>query len=109
MIEVRRIYDGLNKDNFNVFVDRLYPRGVKKENFNNVLWAKDLAPSSELRKAYHKKEISFKEFSDSYFKELNENRDLSFLKGKDIVLLTAVKDIDKSHIPTLLKYLNENL
>lgn len=53
MFQAFRIYDFIkddeNSDFYSVFVDRLYPRGIKKEVFSSFLWLKAVTPSSELR------------------------------------------------------------
>ena len=50
-ISIKRVYDDKSKsDGYRVFIDRLWPRGVKKEDAHFDEWLKDLAPSTELRK-----------------------------------------------------------
>lgn len=51
MIRIKRIYDKPDKnDGFRILVDRLWPRGISKENAKIDLWLKEIAPSNELRK-----------------------------------------------------------
>src|SRR5690606_35999818 len=53
-LRLKRVYDDASPgDGFRVLVDRLWPRGVSKERAEVDLWAKDVAPSSDLRKQYH--------------------------------------------------------
>ncbi|WP_193812067.1 DUF488 domain-containing protein [Kaistella flava (ex Peng et al. 2021)] len=67
----KRIYDKPEQeDGFRILADRLWPRGMKKEDAHIDLWAKEIAPSTELRKSYHGQEIDFAEFSKKYLKEL---------------------------------------
>lgn len=109
----RRIYgDERQGSEYRVLVDRLWPRGVSKEDADIDLWAKDLTPSSDLRSWFHEnKDDRYDEFARRYRDELKETDfDLSELrKHSSIVLLTAVKDIETSHIPTLTKYLKKAL
>ena len=53
-ILLKRIYEEKeDSDGFRILVDRLYPRGIKKESLHIDLWAKEIAPTDTLRKAYH--------------------------------------------------------
>jgi len=93
-------------DGYRVLVDRLWPRGIKKENLGLDLWAKEIAPSTELRKRYHQ-DGNFEAFSKDYIEELNHNSSFTdfceMLKDhKVITLLTASKNIEKSALPVLL-------
>ena len=109
-ISVKRAYDRVErKDGFRVLIDRLWPRGVSKSSAKIDLWAKEVAPSSALRSWFHgDTEKRFTEFSKKYERELERGSALAelkkMLKGKKaITLVTAVKDIEHSHIPILLK------
>ena len=111
-MEVRRAYDKASKDDgYRVLVDRLWPRGVSKASAKIDLWAKDPAPSAQLRTWFHADpDKRFKEFSKKYAAELKGSAALKDfkkeLKGKGrVTLVTAVKDVEHSHIPTLLKFL----
>lgn len=70
-IRTKRIYDSPDpKDGIRVLVDRLWPRGLKKEDAAIDLWAKDLAPSHELRKWFAHDAEKFEEFTRRYQREL---------------------------------------
>ena len=59
----KRIYEESSEtDGFRILADRLWPRGLSKEKAAIDLWAKEIAPSTELRKFYHGKEIDCAEF-----------------------------------------------
>ncbi len=111
----KRIYEEpLSTDGFRVLADRLWPRGMKKENAHLDFWAKEIAPSTELRKAYHGKEIDFEEFSKKYLKELAENPETeAFLdkitNEKTITLLTSVKEVGVSELPVLKGFIEKNV
>ena len=66
MFQAFRIYDFIksdeNSDFYGVFVDRLYPRGVKKEIFCSFLWLKSVTPSNELRSWFHEDKNSSADF-----------------------------------------------
>lgn len=112
-VEIRRVYDiTLKPPQSAVLVDRLWPRGISKEKLIDVPWLKDLAPSNELRIWFHKnKNERWERFNSKFYNELLQNRieiqhTLSAYTDK-IILLTAVKDIKKSHIPTLRDFLSK--
>jgi hypothetical protein len=114
----KRIYEPAEtQDGFRILVDRLWPRGIAKASASLGDWAKDIAPSSELRKAYHAGEIDYGYFSAMYAKELAENQAsqkfLDTIKAKlqvgNVTLLYAVKEPAKSHIPTLQEFIKKRL
>ncbi len=112
--KVKRVYDPTSKaDGERVLVDRLWPRGISKAKAKITVWAKDLTPSNELRSWFHADpERRFKDFQKKYAKELSANkkvlRQLILKFQKNTTLITAVKDIEHSHIPTLLKFLRRS-
>lgn len=108
IIKVKRVYDPAQKqDGTRVLVDRLWPRGISKEKADIAEWRKELAPSKELLSWFHEdKEKRFTEFEKRYRKELSE-KTVSF-KTKTLTLVTSVKDLDHSHIPTLLAFVSKH-
>lgn len=113
-ILIKRVYEPTTKgDGFRVLVDRLWPRGVSKADAKIDVWLKEITPSSELRNWFHRdKNKLFEEFYKKYEKELIKISDDTFedLRDKDkITLVTAVKDIEHSHIPTLKSFLEKKL
>ena len=97
-INIKRVYDDKSEDDgYRVFIDRLWPRGVKKEDAHFDEWLKDLSPSTELRKWFDHDPDRFDEFRKRYKKELQEHKDdLDKLrkraKTEKITLLYAAKD-----------------
>ena len=70
-ILLKRAYEKPSRaDGYRVLVDRLWPRGVKKEDLKLDLWAKDLAPSTELRRWFAHDEKRWPEFRKRYRREL---------------------------------------
>lgn len=117
MITCVRIHD-LRKDpelarGTTVLVDRLWPRGVKKDAVHLDHWLKNVAPSPELRKWFNHDEEKFEEFSTRYRKELNasEEEDVDKLQklvsDGDVTLVFAAKDRDINHAVVLKKWLEE--
>ncbi len=110
---VKRVYDYTETAGRSaILVDRLWPRGINKEKLKGVVWLKILTPSSELRSWFHQDKVARHDiFSKKYLAELEANKGkveiaLSDL-GEHLTLLTAVKDIECSHIPTLQTFLKK--
>ena len=106
-IQLKRIYDEVSaSDGKRILVDRLWPRGIKKEDAKLDLWAKEVAPSNELRKWYAHDEEKWDEFQTLYRDELVGNAKLAELKqfiGDDTVtFLYAAKTNQYCH-PQVLK------
>ena len=114
-IAVRRIYEDLKgpKSEYRVLVDRLWPRGVSKRSVRIDEWAKDLAPSTDLRRWYGHDPVRFAEFSHRYRDELREAVAVEAATAvlveassrSTLVLLTATKDVDHSGAVVLAKHL----
>jgi uncharacterized protein YeaO (DUF488 family) len=102
-IRIERAYDDASPDDgLRVLVDRLWPRGLSKERAALGLWAKDVAPSTELRRAFHHDGMSWDAFAAAYRAELAENpavrRLRDELQGHEIVtLLHSVHDAEHNH------------
>lgn len=106
-----RIYDDA-PDGARVLVDRLWPRGVRKEEARLDEWLKDAAPSSELRKWYGHVVERFDEFARRYRAELEESPGseavdhlLGLVGERKVILLTATKDVAHSGAQVLLEVL----
>jgi len=70
-LRIKRVYDDpAPDDGFRVLVDRLWPRGLSKERAALDLWAKDVAPSAELRTALHHDGMAWPDFEAAYRAEL---------------------------------------
>lgn len=77
MIKLKRAYDKPTKqDGLRILVDRLWPRGLSKEEAEIDLWLKDLAPSHTLRKWFNHDPEKWDEFSRRYVEELEQKGDL---------------------------------
>jgi uncharacterized protein YeaO (DUF488 family) len=75
MIRIKRAYEPRARgDGRRILVERLWPRGMKKEALEADAWIKDVAPSAELRKWFDHRVERWDEFQRRYRKELNENR-----------------------------------
>lgn len=114
-IRIRRAYDPPDPaDGARVLVDRLWPRGLAKEDAHLTEWCKDAAPSTELRRWYGHRTERFEEFAERYRDELAQQpqqqealahlRDLA--ADGPLTLLTATKDLPHGHVTVLLEALH---
>lgn len=74
-VKTKQVYEKEEEtEGFRGSIDKLWPRGIKKEDLRDALWAKDLAPSTSLRKGYHEdEEARWNEFRERYTPEFREN------------------------------------
>nr|WP_285301190.1 DUF488 family protein [Klebsiella pneumoniae] len=79
-----------SSDGYRVLVDRLWPRGIKKEALACDEWCKELTPSAELRKAFHGEAIDFAHFSQ---------------RRPPLTLLYAAKNTEQNHARVLAAWL----
>lgn len=105
-IKIKRVYeDATPEDGYRILVDRLWPRGVAKADLVMDEWGKDVAPSAELRKAWHHGDIDDAEFRSRYAAELDGNPAVATLAEKashgTLTLLIAAKDVERSHAHVL--------
>ena len=75
-LQIKRVYEPRSPiDGERVLVDRVWPRGVSKETLDGVIWLKDIAPSTELRKWFDHRPDRWKQFRTRYAAELDRNSD----------------------------------
>ncbi|MBV8653811.1 MAG: DUF488 domain-containing protein [Alphaproteobacteria bacterium] len=107
-IRLKRVYDPhAPEDGIRVLVDRLWPRGLKREAAAIDLWLKAVAPSDALRRWFGHDPRRWAEFRERYHAELRANseaiaplRDL-LARGKTVTLLFAAKDMDHNNAVAL--------
>lgn len=113
-IRIKRIYDPVEPgDGYRILVDRLWPRGVKKEQAALDQWAKSITPSTEIRKEFHHDPSSFSEFRQKYLFELENNPEseafrrqvLEKLHDGPVTLLYGAKDREVNHATVLKEWL----
>jgi uncharacterized protein YeaO (DUF488 family) len=115
MIRIKRVYDTASpEDGQRFLVDRLWPRGVKKENLNVVAWLKDSAPSNDLRHWYGHDPDKWCEFNERYFKELDSRPEawhplLESARKGDITLLFSTRELERNNAVSLRAYLEKHL
>ncbi|MDA8089490.1 MAG: DUF488 domain-containing protein [Nitrospiraceae bacterium] len=114
MIKIKRVYEKPDRaDGLRVLVDRMWPRGLKKEEAKVDLWLKEVAPSAELRKWFGHEPEKCGEFRARYFRELKgKNKMVSELAEKvidgPVTLLYAAKYEECNNATVLKEYLEKN-
>lgn len=109
-VQVRRIYDdAADGDGTRVLVDRVWPRGLRRDDARYDEWIKAVAPSTELRKWYGHDPERFEEFRRRYRAELDGSESLDRLRSLaadgTLTLLTATKDPEASQAAVLRELL----
>jgi uncharacterized protein YeaO (DUF488 family) len=116
MIKIERIYNNPrgNNSTFRILIDRLWPRGLRKDKVKVDLWQKDIAPSNSLRKWFGHDEKKWDEFKTRYFKELEKNIQsvnpiLDKINEGSITLLYGAKEEKFNNAIALKEYLEEKI
>lgn len=115
LIKVKRIYEvSESNDGYRILVDKLWPRGIKKDDAKLYKWMKDIAPSDTLRKNYHHNVEKFDEFKKRYFEELDKKREIidEIIKlsiNDNVTLLYAAKDELHNNAIALKEYIERIL
>lgn len=110
-IAIKRVYEPPSpEDGQRILVDRLWPRGISKANARIDFWAKEIAPSNELRKWYKQDRAKWGEFKHRYFAELGSVPDAvqsirdSARKGR-VTFLYSSKERELNNAVALREYL----
>jgi len=112
MIKIKRVYDPpAPDDGKRILVDRLWPRGVKKEQAHVDEWVKEIAPSTGLRTWFAHDPSRWKEFRDRYIRELRTKQELvrqlrQEAKQGTVTLVFAAKDPDHANAVVLKEVLS---
>lgn len=115
MIRLKRAYEEPSRrDGLRILVERLWPRGVSKEQAAVDLWLKDLAPSTQLRKWFGHDPAKWDEFRERYWAELAEKGDLlPLLKHRTtegaVTFVFAARDQEHNSALALKQFLEQRL
>jgi len=111
-IRTKRIYEpSASEDGQRILVDRLWPRGVSKERADVAYWARDVAPSNELRKWYGHDHERWDEFKERYAAELGANAEAvdelvgAMGKSRIVTFVFSSKEEDLNNARALKEYL----
>lgn len=114
-MQIKRAYEQASSDDgCRVLVDRLWPRGISKEDAHLDFWFKELAPSTELRQWFGHDPAKWREFQERYIQELDANANVLkyfFAKtenAKTITLVYSAKDEQHNDAVVLLEYLRHH-
>ena len=114
-VQIKRMYEPPEtSDGFRVLVDRVWPRGMKKETAAIDVWMKEVAPSTDLRKWFNHEPGKWAAFSKAYKAELKKSPVINELmdyikKYKTITLLYSAKDEQHNQAVVLQQFINERL
>ena len=116
-IRTRRVYEKPEPDDgTRVLVDRIWPRGLRKDAAALDEWAKDVAPSTELREWYGHDPAKFDEFRRRYLDELSgsaQRKELGRLRAlaaaRPVTLLTATREVEISQAAVLAQVLRQDV
>ena len=110
MIRTERIYNPVKSDGLRILVDRLWPRGLTKDEAKIDLWLKEIGPSNELRKWFGHDPDRWVEFKKKFFQELDQKKELVEqilirAKEEDLILLYGAKDEEHNNAVALKEYI----
>ena len=112
-IRIKRVYETRSaKDGICFLVDRVWPRGIRKESLSGVQWLRDVAPSTELRKWFGHQPVRWADFQRRYRGELEGNPEswkplLAAVKKGDLTLLYSAKDERMNQAVVLKEFLED--
>ena len=113
MLKVKRVYEAPEpSDGARFLVERLWPRGMKKESLHMDGWLKEVAPSGALRRWFGHDPVKWKEFKSRYFAELSNKPEalrllLDAARKGDVTLLYSAHDVVHNNALALKEYLEE--
>ena len=115
MLKEKRVYESTEvSDGVRFLVERLWPRGMKKEKLNMDAWLKDVAPSDSLRRWFEHDPLKWSEFQKRYRAELDDNPNtwepiLEAMERGDVTLLYSAHDTEHNNALVLKSFLEEHL
>lgn len=110
-VRVKRVYDQPDKnDGYRVLVDRLWPRGMTKKNVHIDEWAKEIAPSTALRKWFKHGSGKWTEFKKKYSAELDQHREeierlAEKARKQTVTLLFSARNTEQNNAIALKEYI----
>ena len=113
MIKIKRVYDPPEPgDGKRILIDRLWPRGLKKEDLKMDEWLKEIAPSDKLRKWFSHDPKKYEEFKKRYAKELEDKSGIlarikAEAKKGTVTILFSAKDTEHNNAKVLRELLTK--
>lgn len=114
-VQARRVYDSVEAtDGSRFLVDRVWPRGIRRDRLALTDWLRAPTPSTRLRQRWHRGELGFDAFARAYREELQTGPGvctplLQAARAGRVTLLSAVRDLERSHVPVLRAFVIEQL
>ncbi len=115
MIQTKRVYEPpARSDGTRFLVERLWPRGLRKEELDAHAWLKDVAPSTELRKWFSHDPAKWSEFKRRYYAELDKEPEawlpiIQAARHGNVTLLYSSHDQEHNNAVALQQYLERKL
>lgn len=115
MIQLKRAYDPpASEDGSRFLVDRLWPRGARREHLKLEAWLKDVAPGDDLRRWFGHDPAKWEAFRQRYFAELDDKPEawqpiLEAAREGDITLVYSARDTEHNNAVALKAYLEKQL
>lgn len=116
-IKLVRIYDQEQPSGYRILVDRIWPRGKSKDDVRLNEWAKEVSPSTELRKWFNHDDNKFMQFKQKYLKELEQNSSVpgfislvkKQLENQDVLFLYGAKNREHNQAVVLKKFVEAKI
>ena len=111
-IKLKRAYEpAVTEDGMRYLVERLWPRGVKKDALQVAAWLKDVAPSDQLRRWFGHDPEKWDEFRRRYFKELDNNPEawgpiVASARHGTVTLVYSARDSEHNNAVALKQYMD---
>jgi len=111
MVKTKRVYEPRSPgDGKRIYVDRLWPRGLKKAEADFDVWLKDIAPSDRLRKWFNHDPVKWKDFEKRYWSELSRNGEavgeiLKYVNEGPVTFVFSAKDRERNNAIALKEFL----
>lgn len=117
MIRIRRVYEKPSRgEGYRILIDRLWPRGMKKDELAFDAWEKDLAPSNDLRRSFGHEPERWPEFRSDYLKELRSGPAREKLRSiaerarkRNVTLLYSARDEEHNNAVVLRDLLQRKI
>jgi uncharacterized protein YeaO (DUF488 family) len=112
MVKIKRIYESASPDDGKrIYIDRLWPRGMKKKEVKIDEWLKDISPSDSLRKWFGHDPSKYTEFKRRYTKEIEKHSEIlerikMEAKKETVTLLFSAKDVEHNNATVLKEILS---
>jgi uncharacterized protein YeaO (DUF488 family) len=110
-IQLKRVYQAASQeDGYRLLVDRIWPRGLGKEEARIDDWMKEIAPSTTLRKWFGHEPVKWEEFRRRYFAELSDHPELverlvAIARSGTLTLVYSARDEEHNNAVALREFL----